>query len=175
MRSIFKNFSEETQGNPEAIKNLCLNLVLFLRQAFESKKTWNHLGLSIPLLPLFERVSQSQELLEWLYAVVEDLYHKPLLNLTQGRYSFFLESTLEYIHDNFSRDIDLKQVSAKLGLSESYFSRLFKSEMEMGFVEYLNSLRISESKRLLRFSNKDLLTIAKLCGFSDQSYFTKIF
>lgn len=172
---IFNNFVDESEGHLHTLKNLSLNLVLYLKQVFEKRKAWNNLSLSVPLLAMFERVCQPKEIFEWLKEVIKGFYHKPVLNISQGKYSHLLEVALEYIHINFSKDIDLKTVASHLELSESYFSRIFKNELQIGFIEYLNALRINESKRLLKFTNKSLLEIAIDCGFADQSYFTKIF
>ncbi|MDD5603976.1 MAG: helix-turn-helix transcriptional regulator, partial [Eubacteriales bacterium] len=47
--------------------------------------------------------------------------------------------------------------------------------MKTNFSSYLNLKRVETSKRLLADSSVNLLEIAGLSGFEDQSYFTKVF
>ena len=60
-------------------------------------------------------------------------------------------------------------------LNPSYFSTLFKQSCGSSFKEYLNSIRIEESKKLLAATDRSILDIALSIGFEDQSYFTKVF
>ncbi|MBQ3939804.1 MAG: helix-turn-helix transcriptional regulator, partial [Oscillospiraceae bacterium] len=41
--------------------------------------------------------------------------------------------------------------------------------------QYIISKRINYAKRLLRFTDKPVEEISELCGFNDQSYFSKQF
>ena len=60
-------------------------------------------------------------------------------------------------------------------LSPAYFSDLFKKETGSNFSEYLNKVRIDNAKLLLENDDLPLIEVSLLCGFEDQSYFTKIF
>ena len=60
-------------------------------------------------------------------------------------------------------------------MSRSYLSGLFKAETGRSLFAYLNQVRIEESKKLLCDPGIRLADIAAMCGFEDQSYFTKVF
>ena len=47
--------------------------------------------------------------------------------------------------------------------------------MSLSFKNYLNTLRIDKSKSLLDNSDIQLVDIAGMVGYEDQSYFTKVF
>ena len=52
---------------------------------------------------------------------------------------------------------------------------LFKKSTGSSFKEYLNMVRIEESKRLLSNTDFSIIDIAIAVGFEDQSYFSKVF
>ncbi|MBR2562605.1 MAG: helix-turn-helix transcriptional regulator, partial [Eubacterium sp.] len=60
-------------------------------------------------------------------------------------------------------------------LNPSYLSTLFKQVTGQTFKEYLNHVRIQEAQRLLTHTDYPIMEISIACGFSDQSYFTKVF
>ncbi|WP_280737032.1 MULTISPECIES: helix-turn-helix domain-containing protein [unclassified Enterococcus] len=81
----------------------------------------------------------------------------------------------KYIKENLSRGISLEEVANEVYLSQYYFSKLFKKELGMNFVTYLNYQRVIYAKELLVHSQMTVEEISKRAGFSQTSYFCKIF
>lgn len=88
---------------------------------------------------------------------------------------FAIKRALNFIELNFAQDITLKSVAREVHLSESYFSTLFKKLCGASFTEYLNAVRVEESKRLLAQGELNVTEAASRVGFSSQSYFSKVF
>jgi AraC-like DNA-binding protein len=86
-----------------------------------------------------------------------------------------LKKAEDFILENLSRKISLKEISKAAGFSSPYFSTLFKEEMGENFSSYLNRLRVKKASALLTSTNLSLSRIAVSCGFKDQSWFSKIF
>lgn len=82
---------------------------------------------------------------------------------------------MAYINKNYGGDLSEKEVSAAVGLSRCYFSRMFKLVTGQSFKEYLNMTRINHSERLLLTTEKSVSSIASECGYNDVSYFIKIY
>ena len=76
---------------------------------------------------------------------------------------------------HFDSPITLQETAGYVDLNPSYFSTLFKQSCGLSFKEYLNYIRIEESKKLLTSTDRSILDIAIDIGFEDQSYFTKVF
>ena len=72
-------------------------------------------------------------------------------------------------------DFSVQSVSDKLGMSETYFRRLFKSEYGICPMQYLMQLRIAHAKNLLTYKNAKISEIAVASGFSDIYYFSRQF
>ncbi len=82
----------------------------------------------------------------------------------------------KYVKDNYSNRITLKDIEDNFYINKSYFSWLFGKITGQTFTEYLASVRIEESKRLLREENQlKVYEIAELVGYSDYRNFSKIF
>lgn len=86
-----------------------------------------------------------------------------------------IKDAVEYISSHFSEDISLLILSEHLHLNPSYLSMLFKQVIGRSFKEHLNKVRVNEAKRLLVNTNYSIIDIAVACGFTNQSYFTKVF
>lgn len=82
---------------------------------------------------------------------------------------------LKYIDEHYSEKITLDHVAAQSHMNSTYMSELFKKEMGVTLIDYINNLRIIHACEYLRFSNCSMGQIAERCGFNDQNYFTKVF
>lgn len=86
-----------------------------------------------------------------------------------------ITQALAYISEHYTEDISLQTLADYVHLSANYFSNLFKKEMQQRFVDYVNELRIECAKRLLLTSSKRTVQISEETGFSDTTYFSKVF
>ena len=82
---------------------------------------------------------------------------------------------LQFLQNNYHRQITLNEVSGLVGLSPNYFSSIFKKELGTSFLEYLNRYRIEKSMKLLQNTSMKSYEIAYACGFSDEGYYGKTF
>lgn len=102
-------------------------------------------------------------------------FSKSILAQKYAQSSDAAKKAVVFIGRNFSQNITLSQVAEHVHLNPAYFSVLFKQTIGYSFKEYLNMVRIEESKRLLANTNSSIMDIAGACGFEGQSYFSKIF
>lgn len=86
-----------------------------------------------------------------------------------------IESATTYISANYKSNITLEDMANMIGLSPSYFSRLFKNTTGFGFKEYLTIVRLKESQSKLIHTDKSICEIAYECGFNDSNYFSSVF
>jgi AraC-like DNA-binding protein len=123
---------------------------------------------------LIQETKNAEELAAALYRIVDDLAEQ--IHGLQGiQHVSVLKKAEDFIMENLSRKISLKEISKAAGFSSPYFSTLFKAEMGENFSSYLNRLRVKKASALLTDTNLSLSRIAASCGFKDQSWFSKIF
>lgn len=82
---------------------------------------------------------------------------------------------IQYISSRYAEHLTLEETAAVVSLSPDYLSRIFKQETGITFNQYLNNIRITKAKELIRHSELRLTDISQLVGYDDQSYFTKVF
>jgi AraC-like DNA-binding protein len=83
--------------------------------------------------------------------------------------------SINYIHNNFERDISLGDIAKFVFLSPSYFTRAFKEETSMSPISYLLKTRIERAKELLADTGLKISDIALNVGFSNQQRFNEMF
>jgi ligand-binding sensor protein/AraC-like DNA-binding protein len=86
-----------------------------------------------------------------------------------------IRKAIQYMQKNITRQVTLEEVADHVYLSQYYFSKLFKKEIGINFVTYLNQERIERAKALLKESSLSIDAISNNLGFSQTSYFCKIF
>lgn len=86
-----------------------------------------------------------------------------------------INEAFEYIHKKYTEDIQLEDVAKLVGLSEYYFSRLFKQITEKSFYNYLNEYRIKQSEMLITNSSMSITEIAYAVGFNSIVTFNRCF
>ena len=86
-----------------------------------------------------------------------------------------IAAVIDYLNVNYARSVSLSSVAARFGLSASHLSRSFKEATHFGFVEYVNSLRITEACRLLSDRSLSVLDVSMRCGFGSLTQFGRCF
>jgi AraC-like DNA-binding protein len=81
----------------------------------------------------------------------------------------------QYIDGNFRNpDINISLTSLRFGMNPAYLSAVFKEETGLSLLEYINTLRIEEGKRLLA-SGCEVTDAAGQCGFRSSGSFIRVF
>ena len=119
-------------------------------------------------------MSEFSELKKWFVEKIADAA-KNLVNKREEKSNNLIESAVEYIKENYSKNISLDDVSRIVNISPYYFSKLFKEETGEGFVEFLTGIRIRKAKELLAASQLSMKEICSEIGYSDPNYFSRIF
>lgn len=81
---------------------------------------------------------------------------------------------LKYIYTNYE-DINLDSLSAKFNYHRNYLSSMIKKETGMTLSEHIQSVRLERAKNLLCDTNVTVFDIASKIGYTDVSYFNRIF
>jgi AraC-like DNA-binding protein len=102
----------------------------------------------------------------------------PQLELVKNTESDFFELTykiVNYISQNFNQPLSLDVIARELGISKYNLSRFFSNKMNIGFNDYINSLRVGWAQNLLRSTDKTVTDISFECGFESTRTFNRAF
>jgi AraC-like DNA-binding protein/mannose-6-phosphate isomerase-like protein (cupin superfamily) len=100
-----------------------------------------------------------------------DIKQLPQFNTAAAK---IIKNTRKYIEENYV-DATLSGAAEYVGLSYSYFSRVFNSYFGMSFSNYLNLVRVNESLKLLVNDEMDITEVALTVGFTSTSYYIHTF
>ena len=88
----------------------------------------------------------------------------------------FVQRAEEYVRENYAdEELSLDNVCQVLGVSNSYFSSMFKKEKGTSFIGYLTDYRMEQASRLLIETDEKNYVIAKQVGYADPNYFSYVF
>ena len=82
---------------------------------------------------------------------------------------------VQYIQKHFSEMISLEDLAASANISRSEAGRCFQKYYADTPMSYLIRYRLQQAQKLLLTSTLSVKEISCQCGFSDSSYFVKVF
>lgn len=88
----------------------------------------------------------------------------------------FVFKAQEYVQNNYGDDtLSLDSICEALGVSNAYFSTIFKKETGNTFIGYLTDYRMEQASRFLIETNEKSYMIAQRVGYTDPNYFSYVF
>lgn len=110
----------------------------------------------------------------WAYQKFE--YIMNIINENHGRRtSSTVKMAISYIETHYTMDISLEEVAKYVGISPQHFSKIFKMETGINYVDWLSDLRIEKAKQYLNAGEHTIKEICYLVGYKDPNYFSRIF
>ncbi|MBR3210812.1 MAG: helix-turn-helix transcriptional regulator [Bacilli bacterium] len=82
---------------------------------------------------------------------------------------------LAYLDDNIYAKISLEELSRLFYFHKDYIMRVFKKELNMTIIDYMNKKRIFASLEELKETQDSILKVALMHGFTSQEYYTETF
>lgn len=86
-----------------------------------------------------------------------------------------MHSAVTYFNENYNQDISIENYAQTRGMSVSWFIRNFKKYTGMTPMQFIVSLRVNNAQILLEQTNYSIYEIAKIVGYDDQLYFSRLF
>ena len=86
-----------------------------------------------------------------------------------------LNRVIDFINQNFAKDLHLWDLAGIAGMSPHYFCELFKASTGLTPYQYVLRRRIERAKQYLRDPTVTVAGVGEAVGFVDQSHFTKVF
>ncbi len=157
-------------------QNYCIVLNTQLRHALEVSgihpyrvdQLSNEVGLEIEQLKSLSQIPAffNQVIRRYCRLVQEHAYPnlKPLINLT-----------VTYIKEHLTDNLTVKDTAKVLTVNANYLSTLFRKEMGMTFIDFVNKERTTQAAALLKHASLQIQQIASLVGYNNTSYFAKQF
>ena len=96
---------------------------------------------------------------------------KPKIEINDNR----IQKSLSYIRKNIYTAISIDVLAEKSYLSKDHFIRLFKKEVGLTPLQFINKKKIERAQLILITDNIHIKEVAYMLAFDDHSYFNRLF
>lgn len=86
-----------------------------------------------------------------------------------------MDTATSYFNENYNRDINIEEYAISRGMSVSWFIRNFKNFTGTTPMQFITSIRITNSQMLLETTNYAVNEIARIVGYDNPLYFSRLF
>lgn len=162
--------------NLDEIKARVMELVVLISRASidTGADVQEIFGFNNEYIQKIEQFTSIEELSVWLTGIMHRFIDYTF-DFSRIKHIDAVYKTMEYVRANYDKKLSLDEIARNAFLSKAYLSSIFKEEIGESLTNYINRVRIEKSKVLLLDKEVSLIDIANLCGFEDQSYFTRVF
>lgn len=171
MNAIFRKAVEEREPY-EKVNSTCVRLASAVFSVMDEmglhlQKEFYTYQETLAAIQQYHSVSNLKSFMTAFLGTVSSLLEKA----EKKKYSSVVDEAVTYVQKNFKNEISVKSISAELFITPNYFSQIFKSQMGMNFIDYLNEVRIGYAKTLLRDRNLKVYEVAEQSGYQNYKYF----
>lgn len=151
------------------LNNIMFNLIVLLgnmdyQTEMLEKKKYTH----------FQQVSLAADVFA-ANQIVHDFLKEVMKIVETEEEQGHMRKLTDYIKAHYHESLSLSDIANHFHFSPSYLSNYFSTHSKEGFSEYLNRVRIEAAITLLRQSDIPISKISEQVGFSDHSYFCRVF
>ncbi|MGN0695747.1 MAG: response regulator [Oscillospiraceae bacterium] len=154
---------------PERIKVICITLVMDIRskivKSSAEKKQDDILGEK-----LISEIGEQNSLFD-IIRLLKSTFTE-VSNICFGRTTkSTMERVVQYIKSNYNQELRLEMLAQIFGYNSAYLGKVFHQYTGENFNNYLDSIRITEAKRLLSMDEYKVYEVAEMVGYSNINYF----
>lgn len=114
-------------------------------------------------------VGKTREKAYYEYTIKQSIAKK------QVEYSKNIHKAIDYILENITINVTIKDIASELSISPRKLSEMFRKETGISITDYIQKQKIKAAKNLLKYTNDSYSDISNYLNFSSQSYFIQVF
>jgi two-component system, response regulator YesN len=157
-------------GRSEQLAQLLHDSLESIKKRMQKRSFPSQIGM-IPQLGIHMPIA---EILAMFKAEIFEAVHQ----LERFRGAKFKDPFVEakkYIDEHLAEEITLEELAHRIGITPTYFSHLFKKEINETFVQYRTRKRMEKAKELMEVPHFRIIDICQDVGYTDYPHFTKTF
>lgn len=174
MKQIFDYFRKTTPLSSADTIDYFLELLYLIRSVYMSKtqnfkSVQDNTGMNIR--QQLQKCIYLDQLQEQVQAAIRSIFTV----IDAPSYSPPVTEAIQYIKDHYCENITLREVSAHIHMNTDYLGKIFKKETGISFNAYVTTIKMEYAEYLLRNSNLKKYEIAEKLGYTNFSYFSRIY
>ncbi|MDY3765985.1 MAG: response regulator [Lachnospiraceae bacterium] len=123
----------------------------------------------------YESWYDANSIYQWLRQKIADLAHlleQPMI----FSYSSLVNQAVEFVKKNYSDpELSVEMIADRLKISANYLNAIFKKETGETIWKLVIKVRMERARELLNMGDDRMTEICKKTGYSNMSYFSKVF
>ena len=135
-------------------------------------------SLFVKLLNVFKTAKRGSnaECMSIIYSILSTLQKLNERTYLPKNSKRIVSDAARYMQETFNDgELTIPKVASRLGISEVYFRKLFKTEKGISPIKFLTSLRVNNAKKLMEYPFLSLEECAVQSGFASLQYFSRVF
>ena len=150
------------------IKNMIYHFLDFLQLGDEIQEEYRK-----KYFKFINRSLYAQDYLECVDSILKEM--EKLSGQSGQQTDERIDRMLAYIEKNYKEDLKLEDLAGEFNFNYHYLSAYFSQQMQEGFSDYLNRVRINKACKLLQESTLPISQISSEVGYAEHSYFCRVF
>lgn len=86
-----------------------------------------------------------------------------------------IRAAVDYIHIHYTEELTIEEIAEAVYVSKFYLCKLFKKNLGLTVVDYINNIRMMEAKKLLLETDGPVSAVAFEVGVGDFNYFSRLY
>ncbi len=170
VRGLVQDIADGTGGNLFQMKCLLSELCITVLRRYNNRDKDERIPRLIDKIDSLVNLEEAGEYVEeFMNEIKTELegdrqYQNPLVS-----------DAIQYIRDNYVKDLSLTMVANYLSVNPSYLSRLLKQETGDNFTDILTGIRMRKAKQLLHEPGIRITDITEMVGYNNYEYFFQVF
>ncbi len=192
MKKIIFSLDNESKEHTKSQLTIFLNMMESLESPSEIKESLQLLGIKVihymmnhtqikEGMSLMDELSsfttRTANLFELRIKVFE--WMKKVLNVLERKKEEHTHNPVyaakQWISQNLAQNITIKKIADYVYMNPTYFCELFKNETDETVLDYVTRLRLETARELLTRKDLKVYDVAKMVGYADAKYFSKLF
>lgn len=174
LESFFLRIEKKFGHQFESMANMITELmVMILSSCYEHNILEQDAGYATYL----EEIRQHKQIVplqQWTVSKVLQISGR-IQDTRTNHTSSVVREAKTYLDDHYNVEIGLTEISKMVAVSPQYFSKIFKEEIGLSFVEYVRMKRMEVAKDMLRSGQHSVKEICYQIGYNDPNYFSRLF
>lgn len=148
-------------------------MVMVLSCCYQNNLDESEVGYSTYLSEL-KRIENKLELQNWTLHKIMHIMTLVQKNRHQHTSTIVVKAK-QFIDEHYNEELSLIDISKEVSVSPQYFSKIFKEEIGISFVEYVRKKRVEMAKDMLRSKQYSVKEVCYIIGYNDPNYFSRLF